>query len=189
MQMSLMSKELNSKSTAWHGIHGFCVHGSSAIPTITEQIYQRISETMNAKGWHEKAGISQFRLLLFGVKRSRSDQQNTFLVKYARGYERSSICPLSTVLPSNRLQVLRPSLSGRAAGRSPFLNSVQFKENACRDHAPIHSYGFTSLVDTRYPCVWPRVLRSYFLQMWHDTDSISGKCSVFPLTKSSSLHG
>lgn len=132
------------------------IHDSSAIPTITKQIYQRISETMNVKGWHEKAGICRFRLLPFGVKRGRSGQRNTSLVKYVRGYERSSICPLSTVLPSSLLQhALRPSPSSRAAGRSPFLSSVQFKENACRGHAPIHSYGFASLVDTRYSCVWP----------------------------------
>lgn len=35
--------------------NGFCVHNSNAILTITEQIYQRIPETMNAKRWHEKA--------------------------------------------------------------------------------------------------------------------------------------
>jgi len=181
----MMSKELNSKSTAWHGMHGFYVHDSSAIPTITEQIYQRISETMNAKGW--KGGNIPDPAIAF---RSETGQirSTEYVPGEIRSRIRSSICPLSTVLPSNRLQVLRPSLPGRAAGRSPFLNSVQFKENACRDHAPIHSYGFASLVDTRYPCVWPRVLRSYFLQMWHNTDSISGKCSVFPLTKSSYLH-
>lgn len=169
--------------------NGFCVH-SNAILTITEQIYQRIPETMNAKGWHEKAGISRFRLLPFGVKRGRSGQRNTSLVKYVRGYERSSICPLSTIFPSSRLQALRPSPSGRAAGRSLFLSSsVQFKENACRSHAPIHSYGFASLVDTRYSCVWPIREFSRFLQMWrvlsHDTDCISENCSAFPLTRES----
>lgn len=49
--MLAMSKEMS----AWHKIYknGFCVHKSNAILTITEKIYQRISETMNAKEWYE----------------------------------------------------------------------------------------------------------------------------------------
>lgn len=66
------------------------------------------------------------------------------------------------------LQTLRPLPSGCAAGRSLFLSSVQFKENACHDHVPIHSYEFAS---RRYPILVymtrPRDLRFHFLQMWH----------------------
>lgn len=169
-----------------------CMKTDFAFATITQ--FRRLRNKFineSLKQWMLKDGIkvSRFRLLPFEVKRGRSGQRNTSLVKYVRGYERSSICPLSTVLPSSRLQTLRPSPPGRAAERSPFLSSVQFKENACRSHAPIHSYGFASLVDTRYSCVWPVREFSRFLYMWcvlsHDTDCIPENCFAFPLTRES----
>lgn len=182
--MSVMSKKLSSKNGT---------EMDFMFTTVAQFRWLRNKFTSGSvKQWMLKDGMKRWEYPGSGYCLSKWSEASPIngirsLVKYVRGYERSSICPLSTVLPSNRLQVLRPSLPGRAAGRSPFLNSVQFKENTCRGHAPIHSYGFAPLVDTRYPCVWPRVLRSHFLQMWHDTDCISGKCSVFLLTKSSSL--
>jgi len=162
--------------------NGFCIH-DSAIPTITKQIYQRISETMNAKGWHEKAGISRFQLLPFRVKRGRSGQWNTSHVKYVRGYERSSICPLSTI-PSPP-SFASPSPSGRAAGHSPFLSLVQFKENACRGHAPIHSYRFASLVDTQYlSASLCEFISSKYGILSYDTDCIPENCSTLPSMRS-----
>lgn len=92
----------------------------------------------------------------------QSERGQDWSVKYVRGYEWSSICLLSTILPL----AANPS-SGRAAGRSPFLSSVQFKENACHGHVPIYSYGFASrryliLVHITHPAD----LRFHFLQIW-----------------------
>lgn len=191
--MSVMSKELS----AWHGIYGngFCVQDSSAIRTITEQIHQRISETMNAKAWHEKAGISRFPSYCLsgwsgaGPVSGIRPWWNTFADTNGRPFVR---CRPSSPRVVRKPFTLRPP-PGRAAGRSPFLSSVQFKENACRGHAPIHSYGFASPVDTRYSCVrvtCPRVLRySDFSKcgvLSHDADWIPGNCSTFPSTRSPS---
>lgn len=58
------------------------------------------------------------------------------------------LSPVSSLLPPSLLTSVAnrspSSPSGRATGRSPFLSSVQFKENACHSHVLIHSYGFAS---------------------------------------------
>lgn len=117
----------------------------------------------------------------FRGKRSESGQWNTSLVKYVRGYERSSICPLSTTLAPPESSAclpssLPPSLSHNgpftlrypAALRDaqPFLSSVQFKENTCQGHVPIHSYGFAfaSMLDTRVHDLFCEFCVSAFLK-------------------------
>ena len=89
-----------------------------------------------------------------------------------------------SLLP-RRSQALHPSPSGRAAGRSPFLSLVQFKENACRGHAPIHSYRFASLVDTQYlSASLCEFVSSKYGILSYDTDCIPENCSTFPSMRS-----
>jgi len=115
----------------------------SAAATVTRfrGICRRKAETASTEEQRESAEPSYW---LPGCKRGKSGERDTSL-KYVRGYERSSICPLSTTTPCPTPPPhCRPFEHRRpvAAGRAPFLSSVQFKEHACHERAPVHSYGF-----------------------------------------------
>lgn len=138
------------------------VHDSNVIPTISGQIYKRISETMNVEGdGMKRPETTDSDYWLPEQAGDRTGQWNMSEDTNGRPFVR---CRL--FYPS--LQTLRPLPPGCAAGRSLFLSSVQFKENACHDHVPIHSYEFAS---RRYPIpvymTRPRDLRFHFIQMWH----------------------
>lgn len=167
--MSTMSKELEvSAARRMHGKR-FALTAVMQFRRFRNKFTTGLPETMNAEGWHEKTRVSRLRLLAFGVSgvspvsgirpwwNTSADTNGRPFVRCRPPSPRQDppslfFSSLPTVPKSQR--TLRPSLS-RAAGRSPFLSSVQFKENTCHGHVPIHSYGFASRRCSIRVCTYP----------------------------------
>lgn len=134
-------------------------HDCNVIPTIPRNLQARTrgaggpSKTMNAEGWYEKAGDSGARYWLSGQtgQQPRSveyvpgeitsaDTNGRPFVRCQPPSPTPSTSPPFTDVANRSLVAVWP----RNGTRSPFLSSVQFKENACRRHVLIHSYGFAS---------------------------------------------
>lgn len=163
LQMSAMSKELS----AWHGIYGneFCVHDSSAISTITEQIHQRISETMNAKRMAWKGGNLPVPAIAF-----RGEAGQVRSTEYVPGEIRSrirTVVHLSAVdhppprVPCKSFALRCPAALRDARHFSTRFNLRKMPAAAMRAD-PFVRICFTYRYSILVRMICPRVLRCHF---------------------------
>lgn len=132
MQMWAMSKEFKCLARHTYLRKQMRVHDN----VIAGQIYKRTPKTINAER--------------HGLKRPKTSDFDYWLPGQVGAGLVSEIRPrIRTVVHLSAVDYFTPRCKpfahcrpGCAAGRSPFLSSVQFKENACHSHVPIHSYGF-----------------------------------------------